>query len=140
MQELFKEPSRKARPTLKNIWSYIQGNIRYRLYYSKKIYGIDLSWLLPKWLKDQIELRIDSMDRECYNNGSCKICGCKTTELQFADKACDKPCYPFMLSKKQWYIFCDTGLVFDDKTNMFWQKRVGKFRLFKRIDKKIGDE
>lgn len=123
---------KKARVTLRNVWSYIQGNIRYRLYYSKQLYGVDLSWLLPKWLKDQIELRIDSMDRQCYNEGSCKICGCKTTALQFSDKACDKPCYPSMLSKKQWYIFCDTGLVFDVETNMFWQKRVGKFRPFKR--------
>ena len=42
------------------------------------------------------------MDQECYNAGECKICGCQTTALQMADKACDKPCYPEMLSRKNW--------------------------------------
>lgn len=124
--------------SLRNIVAYIQGNLRYKLYYSRLLYGVDLSWLLPKWLKEQIELRIDSMDRQCYNEGSCKICGCKTTALQFANKACDKPCYPSMLSRKQWEIFCDTELVFDIETDMFWQRRGGKFTPFKRIGKIIG--
>lgn len=124
--------------SLRNIVAYIQGNLRYKLYYSKVLYGIDLSWLLSKWLREQIELRIESMDRECYESGSCKICGCKTTALQFANKACDKPCYPSMLSRKQWYIFCDTALVFDVETDMFWQRRSGKFTPFKRVGKIIG--
>jgi hypothetical protein len=128
---------KKARVSFRNIVAYIQGNVRYKLYYSKVLYGIDLSWLLPKWLREQIELRIESMDRQCYNEGSCKICGCKTTALQFADKSCDKPCYPSMLSRKQWEIFCDTELVFDVKTDMFWQRRSGKFTPFKRIGKTI---
>lgn len=122
---------KKARVTLRNIWYYLQGNIRYRLYYSKQLYGINLKWLLPNWLIEQIEMRVDSMDKQCYNEGSCKICGCKTTELQFCDKPCDKPCYPSMLSRKKWEIFCDTGLVFDVKTDMFWQRRENKFKPFK---------
>lgn len=131
---------KKARVNLRNVIAYIQGNIRYRLYYSKKLYGVDLRWMLPKWLREQIELRIESMDMECYEGGSCKICGCKTTQLQFANKECDKPCYPSMLSRNQWYIFCDTGLIFDVKTDMFWQRRGGKFTPFKRIGKTIRNE
>lgn len=42
------------------------------------------------------------MDKVCYDTGCCKICGCSTTKLQFADKACDKPCYPAMKTKKEW--------------------------------------
>jgi hypothetical protein len=132
MQRVFGEPQKRARPTLRNIWSYIQGNIRYRLYYSKQLYGINLKWLLPNWLIEQIELRVISMDKQCYNEGSCKICGCKTTELQFADKACDKPCYPKMLNRSQWKMFCDTKLIYDKDTSIFWQLREGKFRTFKK--------
>lgn len=42
------------------------------------------------------------MDSQCYKEGSCKLCGCKTTALQMASKPCDKPCYPALLKKKQW--------------------------------------
>jgi hypothetical protein len=45
------------------------------------------------------------MDKECYENGSCKMCGCNTTALQMANKACPKPCYPKMISKKEWKEF-----------------------------------
>lgn len=86
----------KAKPTIKNIISYIQGNIRYKLYYSK------WSWLIPSHIREQIDFRIHKMDKECYNQGACKMCGCKTTALQMANKQCDKPCYPEMMNKKQW--------------------------------------
>lgn len=86
----------KAKPTIKNIIAYLQGTIRYKLYYSK------YNWLIPKHIREQINYRISVMDRECYNNGQCKMCGCKTTALQMANKACDKPCYSKMLNKKEW--------------------------------------
>ena len=86
----------KAKPTLKNIIAYIQGNLRYKLFYS------NFAFLIRPHIREQIEVRIRSMDQECYNAGECKICGCQTTHLQMADKACDKPCYPRMLNKKTW--------------------------------------
>lgn len=89
----------KAKPTIKNIISYIQGNIRYKLYYSK------FSFLIPRHIREQIEYRIYKMDRECYNQGSCKMCGCKTTALQMANKQCDKPCYPKMMNRREWKNF-----------------------------------
>jgi len=49
---------------------------------------------VPYNIRRQIEFRIEIMDSECYNNGSCVKCGCKTTALQMASKSCDKPCYP----------------------------------------------
>ena len=92
---------KKAKPTFKNIIAYIQGNLRYRLFYS------NFAFLIRPHIREQIEVRINSMDQECYNAGECKICGCQTTHLQMADKACDKPCYPSMMSKKQWNFFKD---------------------------------
>ena len=90
----------KAKINIKNIYSYIVGNYRYRIYYSKHLF-----WLMRKFIREQITLRINSMDEECFNNGQCKMCGCKTTALQMANKECDKPCYPEMLSRKKWIKF-----------------------------------
>lgn len=88
---------------LKNIVAYIQGNIRYYLWYSKSKF-INKN-IIRKHIREQIEFRIRFMDNECYLNGSCKMCGCNTTALQMANKACDKPCYPEMMNKRQWFNF-----------------------------------
>lgn len=84
------------RYTLNNILNYIQGNVRYQLYYSK------FAFLIPIHIREQIDARINSMDKQCYLEGQCKMCGCSTTALQMCDKACDKPCYPPMLNKQAW--------------------------------------
>lgn len=81
----------------KNVVAYIQGNFRYRLYYSAYF-----GWLMRTHIREQIDARIDSMDRICHSNGSCKMCGCMTTQLQMANKECDKPCYPAMMSRHIW--------------------------------------
>lgn len=86
----------KAKITLLNIWYYIQGTLRYKLYYSR------FDGLMRRYIKDQIGYRIAVMDRQCFENGSCKMCGCRTTALQMANKACDKPCYPVMKSRREW--------------------------------------
>lgn len=80
---------------INNIFAYIQGNIRYHLYYSKHF-----KFLIRKHIREQIEYRINSMNRECYSNGSCIKCGCSTTHLQMADKKCEGSCYPIMISNK----------------------------------------
>ena len=79
----------------KNIWYYIQGNIRNFLYYN-------CDYFLYSHIKEQISYRIKSMDRECYFRGSCVLCGCETVALQMANKSCNKPCYPPMVNKKTW--------------------------------------
>ncbi len=86
----------------KEFFYYLQGNIRYYLYTSKSIY---LNNLVPKHIAEQYNLRISVMDRLCYKEGECTICGCETTKLQMADKACDKPCYPPMMDKALWEKF-----------------------------------
>lgn len=86
----------KAKINIKNIVAYITGNLRYQLYYS------DFKFLIRKHIREQIDWRIEIMDKECFNNGSCTICGCSTTALQMANKACDKPCYPKMMNRRQW--------------------------------------
>lgn len=86
----------KAKKSPQNIWAYLQGNIRYELYYSK------FRKLLRPHIIEQYEYRLRVMDEDCYNEGSCKLCGCQTTQLQMADKPCKKPCYPAMMNASKW--------------------------------------
>lgn len=93
-RDILKEQEKNEKYTLKNIWSFLQGNFRYKLFYSK------FAFIIPKHIREQIQIRINSMDRQCYQEGQCKMCGCQTTALQMANKACDKPCYPKMITNK----------------------------------------
>lgn len=98
---------------IKDVWYYIQGNVRYTLWYWKSnynysskyiryIYLIPLHKLIPSYIREQIEYRIKWMNKECYNQGSCIKCGCQTTHLQMCNKACEGNCYPQMMTKSQW--------------------------------------
>lgn len=116
----------KGERPLIDVWHYWLGNYRYKFWYggkwSKKsqlIANIRKS-VIRKHIKEQIEYRIKWMDRECYDNGSCKICGCETTALQMSNKPCDKPCYPAMMNKGQWKKY-QKGGTFRDK-NGIWIK------------------
>lgn len=77
-------------------WYFIQGHTREILFYSK------FKFLIRRHIKEQIEFRFKVMDKECFAQGSCKICGCSIPALTMSNKECDKPCYPPMLSKKKW--------------------------------------
>lgn len=116
----------KKEITLKNMFYYIQGNIRYILYYSK------FKFLIPKYIREQIDFRIRVMDKKCYNQGSCKMCGCKTTALQMSNKTCNKPCYPPMMNKKQWkQFFKENNHVNINNDNWFFVKgRNNNYKLF----------
>lgn len=111
--------------TLSNIKHFIVGNFRYYLYYSR------FKNLIPRHIREQIECRINSMNKECYNSGSCVKCGCATTALQMCDKACEGHCYPIMLSKSYWnripnrgYISANGILWLVDKEKKLFIKRV----------------
>lgn len=112
---------KKAPVNLENIYAYIQGNIRYVLYYGK------FKFLIRPHIREQIEYRINSMRRSCFDNGSCDECGCKTTNLQMADKSCDGNCYPKMLSKKEWKKAKDIKAYVDIKNDRLWKLRCRKF-------------
>lgn len=95
----------KAKINLKNIRSFVQGNWRAALleYYPDG---------LPKHVEEQYYWRIQQVAEEspeCLENKECKKCHCAIPELFMADKACENnpPCYPEMMSKKQWEEFTD---------------------------------
>lgn len=111
----------KAPINIKNIISYITGNLRYSLFNSRS-----MSKLLPVHIREQIEMRIEEMDQDCYNQGSCIICGCQTPHLQMANKACDKPCYPTMMNKRDWKTFKKGTPTLDKENGFLWWYRKGK--------------
>lgn len=110
--------------SIKNIVAYIQGNIRYRLYYSK------YKPLIRTHILEQIYLRIKSMNKECYDNGSCIKCGCKTTQLQMADKPCEGACYPPMVSKDKWNYMKKGNITIIGQE--LWQIKHGLFKKLTR--------
>jgi len=116
----------KAKINLLNIKSYLVGKFRYACYDSR------WSWLIRRHILEQIKWRIEVMDPLCYSEGSCRLCGCTTTALQMADKACDKPCYPAMMSEFKWEMFSTRSyLVHDKETSRFWQIKNGRVKNFK---------
>lgn len=113
----------KTKINLKNIKAYIQGKVRKYLYYSR------FRCLLRSHIREQIHTRILSMDLECFWVGQCKLCGCETTALQMANKACDKPCYPKMLSKSEWQDMKKGALYIKDRIT--WKLEKDKFIIIK---------
>lgn len=90
----------KGQYSFADVVDYFRGNLRYRLYYSK------FKHLLPSHIVEQIDFRINiMMDRECYKRGSCKVCGCSTTQLQMANKSCEGNCYPPIVNEEAWFDF-----------------------------------
>lgn len=85
---------------LSSILYYIQGNLRYKIYYSK--YS---NFFLRKHILEQINYRIHIMNTECYDKGECIKCGCQTTHLQMSNKTCEGLEYPPIVSKRLWNNF-----------------------------------
>lgn len=110
-----------AKINLKNVWAFLQGNLRYKLYYSP------FRELIPKHILEQIEVRFTSMRSSCLFEGACTECGCKTTELQMANKSCDGLCYPKIVNKKVWEKFKTCKFVKVD--GIVWRVRRGKFKI-----------
>lgn len=127
-----------GKATLSDVWHYIVGNYRMKLYYhgkaqlhNTKCYALVRHPLMRSHIYDQINYRIQWMDRECYLSGSCKICGCQTTNLQMANKACDKPCYPPMMNRKDWDNFLNGKPYFDGQRIFVYLTMQNKIKVYK---------
>lgn len=119
----------KGQNKLIDIWHYFVGNYRYKLYYKEYNYlthTVGRHDLMRQHIWEQIKYRIEVMDKECYNNGQCKICECETTQLQMANKRCDGICYPTMMNKENWERY-KAGGTFTDIGGV-WIKRKDALR------------
>lgn len=95
---------------ISNIFAYIQGKLREKLFYSW------FKWILALHTIEQIEWRLKVMRPACYLGGSCTRCGCDTPALQMANKACEGKCYPKFKSRKEWKKFKES------KEQETWEK------------------
>lgn len=101
---------------MKDAYYYLQGKIRYWMHYN-------YPRMIRPHITEQIVARVLSMNKKCYNDGSCKECGCTTTALQMCNKPCDGDCYPRMMSAYEWARFnVVEGAVLTD-----WRLIDGKF-------------
>lgn len=117
----------KGKYSFLDVWYYIQGSIRYKLYYSK------LSFLIRDHIKEQIDFRISVMKKECYDNGECIMCGCATTALQMCNKVCDGMCYPPMLTCFSWLYFKCGEVI--EVNGLYWKLLDGELYFGKESSK-----
>ena len=85
--------------TLRNIRSYFEGYLR--------SFMIKFFQGRLEHIYEQVEYRkslVSAASPVCINEGKCKVCGCKTPELFYADKSCENvpPCYPPLVGKNEW--------------------------------------
>ena len=116
----------KREKPLIDVWHYFVGNYRYYFWYGGKwsrrfgVIAAIRKKVIRLHIKEQIEWRIKIMDKECYDAGSCKMCGCETTALQMCDKPCDKPCYPDMMKRREWGYFKKGFHTHKDKNGIWY--------------------
>lgn len=99
---------------LKDVWHYLVGNYRYRLYFKASGWSLKpnyFGWLLRTHIREQIRFRCQYVPNECWNSGACVKCGCQVPHLQMAFKSCDGDCYPELMSSKEWKAFKKGGTI-----------------------------
>lgn len=79
------------------IKAFSQGNLRKFLLKYKL-----LRRFVPEHIREQIVWRQVLQDEKCKKNGACVLCGCAVPGLEMANDACEKPCYPPMMSEDYW--------------------------------------
>lgn len=90
-----------------DVSNYLLAKYRLKCYYNHL-----LAWLIRPHIKEQINFRVEvMMDKECYYRGQCKLCGCATPDLQFANKTCEGNCYPPLVGRLTWQQFAFKGSI-----------------------------
>ena len=85
--------------TRANVKGYFQGLSRM---YDSQYFNSEKPFT---YLDEQFYYRITKMDGMCIKNGMCP-CQCEVPAKQWEDRACEKNCYPPMLTDKEWTNFC----------------------------------
>lgn len=88
----------KAKINLPNIKGYLQAH------YREILKEFDF---LPKHIQEQAEWRLKQVaenSSECLEKDSCIHCGCQVSSKVFEDRACERNCYPKMMSEEIWNI------------------------------------
>ena len=124
---LKEEKNMKSSTTGKDVFYYIQGNVRSYLYYTNWWF-LPLHIFIPLHILEQMVARLNTIEgSECYEKGSCKHCGCKVPALTFCNKKCDGFCYPKIVNKKDWLYFKLNKVKWFESA--IWMYKDGKFKL-----------
>lgn len=110
---------------INKILNYLQGNLRYQVFYTP------FNWLIRSHVREQIEFRVFVMELSCYLQGSCVRCGCRTTALQMCDAPCEKPCYPPIMKKEYWKSFKGGNGVLVKGDEWKAKEEKGKIKIYK---------
>ena len=124
--------------TLKNIYAFFQGYLRWFIW----ITPIFKRYLMRKHIREQITYRMNSINKECYQNGSCIHCGCEIPQLLMANKTCGGNCYPVM-EKKHWEFRKKHPYSYnkDMSTGIFWRLDKKYKEIYKKgKEKNLGRE
>ena len=82
--------------TLKNIYSFIQGNLQMRL---------DGMGLKPQYYQEQIAYRMLQC-QDCIKTKKCKECGCNLPGKLYVDKSCNNgERFPDLMNEEDWLIY-----------------------------------
>lgn len=82
--------------TLKNIYSFIQGNLQMRL---------DGMGLKPQYYQEQIAYRMLQCE-DCVKAKKCKECGCNLPGKLYVDKSCNNgERFPDLMNEEDWLIY-----------------------------------
>lgn len=148
----------RGEASLLDAWYWVQGTYRAYGYYYYKFssdfpeYNTPVRREVWRFMRDhikgQLSFRVNSVNSQCYDSGSCISCSCKTPDVFFADKACNELCYPAMLNKEQWNKFINHGGVvyYNKKTEKgvlrgIFHKGVGRFVLvYSKVDPNYNDK
>lgn len=79
---------------IKNIKSFIEGNLNYYYY---AIMG------LPPHLKEQVYYRLGKCKYDCIPNEACKECSCDPVKKMFVKESCNKgERFPDIMEEEEW--------------------------------------
>lgn len=79
---------------LKNIKSFIEGNINY--------YKDEFS-LYPDHKKEQVYWRLSLCKEDCLKDNECVYCGCPPLKKAYVEESCnDSKRFPDMMNKEDW--------------------------------------
>ena len=86
----------KQQITLKNIYSFIQGNLQMRL---------DGMGLKPQYYQEQIAYRMLQC-QDCYKQKKCKECNCELPGKFYVTKSCNNgERFPDLMNEEDWLIY-----------------------------------
>jgi len=79
--------------TVKNILSFLEGNIKYNL---------NRLGMQPEYIQEQVTYRLYQCKDDCLPNEECIICSCPPEKKAFTKKSCNPKRFGDLMNKEDW--------------------------------------